>query len=230
MAQEIVVVEDDGDISRLLRFHLEAAGFAVRDYPDARNVVADSEQRPPCLFVLDVMLPCGDGFELCRRIRDTRRLGATPIMFLTARGDERDRLRGFESGSDDYVTKPFSPRELVARVRALLRRLEAPPPPPVLRAGRLEIDSGAMMVRVDGQPLTTTATEFRVLQFLARNPGRVFTREQLLGAVWPETAFITPRTVDVYIRRLREKIEVDAENPGYIRTLRGIGYKFEAPR
>lgn len=230
VAQEIYVVEDDLDISRLVRFHLESAGFAVRQFSDARAVVASAEARPPALIVLDRMLPDGDGFELCRRIRSLPALTAIPVVFLTARGSEEDRLAGFANGADDYIVKPFSPRELVARVRALLRRLEPQQPPPVLRAGRLEVDCGAMVARLDGAPLTTTAIEFRLLEFLVRHPGRVFTRDQLLDAVWRDTAFITPRSVDVYVRRLREKIETVPGNPSYIRTLRGVGYKFEAPQ
>jgi two-component system phosphate regulon response regulator PhoB len=176
------------------------------------------------------MVPGGDGFDLCRRIRGQRRLQTIPIIFLTAKTSEADRIMGLELGADDYISKPFSPRELVARVRAVLRRFERPLAPAVTKIGDIEIDSGAMTVTVRGGQITTTATEFRLLEYLARHPGRVFTRDQLLDAVWRDTAFVTPRSVDVYVRRIREKIEEDPEDPRYLRTLRGAGYRFEAAK
>ena len=151
----------------------------------------------------------------------------TPVIFLTARAAEADRIIGLEIGADDYVTKPFSPRELVARIKAVLRRFEQPLAPATLKTGDVEIDSGAMSLLVRGKPVTTTATEFRLLEYLARHPGRVFTRDQLLDAVWRDTAFVTPRWVDVYARRLREKIERDAENPLHSGAVHGAGYRFE---
>ncbi len=152
----------------------------------------------------------------------------TPVIFLTAKTGEPDRVLGFELGADDYISKPFSPRELVARVKAVLRRFERPLAPDVVRFEDIEIDSSAMTLTVRGNTVATTATEFRLLDYLARHPGRVFTRDQLLDAVWRETAFVTPRSVDVYVRRLREKIEVDPEQPQYLRTVRGAGYRFGA--
>jgi two-component system phosphate regulon response regulator PhoB len=154
----------------------------------------------------------------------------TPIIFLTARTTEADRVVGLEIGADDYITKPFSPRELVARVKAVMRRFEQPLAPSTVKAGDLEIDSGAMLLNVRGKLVTTTATEFRLIEYLARHPGRVFTRDQLLDAVWRDTAFVTPRSVDVYVRRLREKIERDPENPRHLKTVRGAGYRFEVPK
>ncbi|HYM13270.1 MAG TPA: response regulator transcription factor, partial [Bryobacterales bacterium] len=153
----------------------------------------------------------------------------TPIIFLTAKAEETDRVVGLELGADDYVTKPFSPRELVARVKAVLRRTEQPAVESPISAGALTIDPGAFKVMVQQREIEVSATEFRLLEFLARHPGRVFSREQLLDAVWRETRFVTPRSVDVYVRRLREKIEADPENPAYIVTVRGAGYRFEAP-
>jgi two-component system phosphate regulon response regulator PhoB len=226
----IFVVEDDADIARLVRHQLEMAGYHVRGFSAAGNVLNEANQEPPALFLLDIMVPGGDGLDLCRRIREAPKLASSPVIFLTAKSAEADRVIGLELGADDYITKPFSPRELVARVRAVLRRFEKPLPPAILKLGEVEIDSGAMTLTVRGKPVSTTATEFRLLDYLARHPGRVFTRDQLLDAVWRDTAFVTPRSVDVYIRRLREKIERDAEDPRYLRTMRGAGYRFEAPK
>ncbi len=230
MKRMVYLVEDDADISRLVRHHLEGAGFQVRSFPSAAGVLADAEKHPPSLFLLDIMVPGGDGLELCRRIRHKSPLAATPIMFLTAKSGEADRVAGLELGADDYLTKPFSPRELVARVKAVLRRFDRPLPCAVIEAGEIAIDTGAMTVTARGKPVETTATEFRLLAHFASHPGRVFTRDQLLDAVWRDTAFVTPRSVDVYVRRLREKTERDPEDPRYLRTIRGAGYKFEVPR
>ena len=230
MRKLIFLLEDEADISRLVRLHLEQAGFAVRCFAAALHVLREAEEARPALFLLDIMVPGGDGLDLCRRIRLSPLVGMTAVIFLTARTAEADRILGLELGADDYVTKPFSPRELVARVKAVLRRFEGPLLPCVTRIGRIEIDSGAMVLTVAGKTVTTTATEFRLLDCLARHPGRVFTRDQLLDAVWRDTQFVTPRSVDVYVRRLREKIEIDPENPCYIRTVRGAGYRLEAPR
>lgn len=230
MKANVFVVEDDPDISRLVRHHLEAAGFTVRLFSTGSGVVGEAERNRPALFLLDIMVPGSDGLELCRRIRQSSVLALTPVIFLTAKSGEADRIVGLELGADDYIAKPFSPRELVARVKAVLRRFEGPLLPCVTRIGRIEIDSGAMVLTVAGKTVTTTATEFRLLDCLARHPGRVFTRDQLLDAVWRDTQFVTPRSVDVYVRRLREKIEIDPENPCYIRTVRGAGYRLEAPR
>jgi len=224
------VVEDDADIARLVRHHLEGAGYRTRVFATTLPVIAEAEKDLPAIFLLDVMVPGGDGFDLCRRIRGQRRLQTIPIIFLTAKTSEADRIMGLELGADDYISKPFSPRELVARVRAVLRRFERPLAPAVTKIGDIEIDSGAMTVTVRGGQITTTATEFRLLEYLARHPGRVFTRDQLLDAVWRDTAFVTPRSVDVYVRRIREKIEEDPEDPRYLRTLRGAGYRFEAAK
>jgi two-component system phosphate regulon response regulator PhoB len=225
-----MVVEDDADIARLVRHHLEGAGYGVRAFASANGVLATAEKDPPALFLLDIMVPGGDGLELCRKIRQSSRLSAIPVIFLTARSGEADRVAGLELGADDYITKPFSPRELVARTRAVLRRFERPLAPSVVKVGDMEIDAGAMVLTVAGKPVTTTATEFRLLDYLARHLGRVFTRDQLLDAVWRDTSYVTPRSVDVYVRRLREKIERDPESPRYLRTVRGAGYRFEAPK
>jgi DNA-binding response OmpR family regulator len=227
--QTIYVVEDDADIANLVKHHLETAGFAVRVFPSTNSVVASAEVAPPAVFLLDIMIPGGGGMELCKRIRQHSALAMSPIIFLTAKVSESDRVTGLELGADDYITKPFSPRELLARVKAVLRRFERPMPPAVIKAGEIEIDSAGMRLTVRGALLSTTATEFRLLEYLARHIGRVFTRDELLDAVWRDTAFVTPRSVDVYVSRLREKIETNPEDPIYLRTVRGAGYRFEVP-
>ena len=224
----IYVVEDEADIARLVKHHLEAAGFLARLFASGDIVIAEAQRDKPVLFLLDIMIPGGDGFDLCRRIRETQAMAMTPVIFLTAKSSEGDRVLGLELGADDYVAKPFSPRELIARIKAVLRRFERPLAPEVIRLGEIEIDSGAMILKVRGKQVATTATEFRLLEYMARHPGRVFTRDQLLDAVWRDTAYVTPRSVDVYVRRIREKIEKDAEEPHYLRTVRGAGYRFEA--
>jgi len=226
----IFVVEDDPDISRLVRLHLEGAGFGVRVSPTGATVIADSERQRPSLFLLDIMVPGKDGLELCRQIRQTPTLAMVPVIFLTAKSAEADRVLGLELGADDYIPKPFSPRELIARVKAVLRRFERPLSPGPVRAGEVEIDPSAMTLMLRGKPVTTTATEFRLLDHFARHIGRVFTRDQLLDSVWRDTSYVTPRSVDVYVRRIREKIEADPENPRYLKTVRGAGYRFEVPK
>ena len=232
MKKTIFVVEDDPDISQLIRHHLESSGYSAVLFLRTEKVLRAAQEQKPALFLLDIMLPGGSGLDLCRRIREDTSLGLalTPVMFLTAKTSESDRVFGLELGADDYMTKPFSPRELVARVNAVLRRFERPLGPAVLNAGDLRIDTGSMTVTVRGTHAPMTATEFRLLDYLARHPGIVFTRGQILDAVWRETQYVTPRSVDVYVRKLREKIERNPESPQYIRTMRGAGYRFEVPR
>ena len=227
----VFVVEDEEDIARLISHNLQAAGFDVQSFVTGASVVSEALRGTPVLFVLDIMLPGADGFDLCRQIRQTPLLSAIPIIFLTARTAEADRVKGLEMGGDDYITKPFSPRELVARVRSILRgSRQTPAADEVLRLGELEIDVCSMTVYVRGRGVRTTVREFRLLEYLASHRGRVLTRDQLLDAVWKETPFVTPRSIDVYIRRLREKIEVEARHPQYLKTLRGVGYRFEVPK
>jgi DNA-binding response OmpR family regulator len=230
LSQTIFVLEDELDISRLVQYHLEGAGFTVKPYAAIQQIVADAERQPPALFLLDIMVPGGDGLDLCRRLRQNPSLSVVPIIFLTARAAENDRVQGLELGADDYITKPFATRELVARVKAVLRRFERPTAPSVVKFEEVEIDASAMQLRVKGELVTTTATEFRLLDYLARHPGRVFSRDHLLDAVWGDARFVTPRSVDVYVRRIREKIEEDAETPRYLKTMRGAGYRFEIPK
>jgi two-component system phosphate regulon response regulator PhoB len=227
----IFVVEDEEDIARLISHNLRASGFQVQTFSSGSSVLSEAVRESPSLFLVDVMLPGMDGFALCRQIRQTPVLSAVPVVFLTAKTSETDRVKGLELGGDDYITKPFSPRELAARIRTVLRGVgQAFETAQVLRFGDLEIDIASMTVQVQGRNVLTTVREFRLLEYLANHRGRVLTREQLLDAVWKETPFVTPRSIDVYIRRLREKIESDPRHPRYLKTLRGVGYRFEVPK
>ncbi len=234
MSQVIFVLEDDADIRRLVQYQLEGAGYSVKAYPSIGSILQDAERQRPALFLLDIMVPGGDGLDLCKRLRQNTTLSSVPIIFLTARAAENDRVHGLELGADDYITKPFAMRELLARVKAVLRRFERPEAAngasSVLSIDTLEIDGNSMQLRVAGELVTTTATEFRLLDYLARHPGRVFSRDHLLDAVWGDARFVTPRSVDVYVRRIREKIETDPETPRYLKTMRGAGYRFDLPK
>jgi two-component system, OmpR family, alkaline phosphatase synthesis response regulator PhoP len=227
--KRILIIEDDRDIVELVRYNLANEGFEVTALADGSAGLALLHKSAPDLVILDLMLPKMPGLEVCKEIRRDPALNRLPILMLTARGEEADRVIGLEMGADDYVTKPFSPRELAARVKALLRRTE--PAGEVERAievGRLLIDPSSYRVSRAGKALTLSTLEFRLIYYLAARPNRVFTRDQLLDAVWGTDRFVTPRSVDVYIRRLREKIETDPENPVHLKTVRGAGYLFES--
>jgi len=226
----IFVVEDDPDVSRLIEYNLRTAGYSVSTFFSGAPVVSSAAMLQPSLFLLDIMLPGMSGFDLCRQIRQHERLSRIPVIFLSARTQEPDRVQAFDVGGDGYITKPFSPRELIARVRNALRNPPDVSPAELVQAGDLEIDVASMTVRVQGRTVLTTVREFRLLEYLARHRGRVFTRDQLLDAVWKEGSFVTPRSIDVFVRRLREKIESDPRHPRYLKTLRGVGYRFEASR
>jgi two-component system phosphate regulon response regulator PhoB len=180
----------------------------------------------PALFLLDVMLPGRSGFDLCRELKSISELAEVPVIFITARTSEEDRIRGLELGADDYITKPFSPRELVLRVKAAIRRAHPELPEAVLRFGDIEINTSAMILRVGGEEKKTTTLEFRILETLARSPGRVFSRERLLLLASGVERDVSPRSVDVYVSRIREKIEPDPGRPSYLQTVRGAGYRF----
>lgn len=225
----VFVVEDDPDIARLERHHLEQAGYAVQTFAAAAPVMAAAERHRPVLFLLDIMLPGSSGLDLLRQIRRSSLLAETPVIFVTARTQEPDRVTGLEVGADDYITKPFSPHEMIARIGAVLRRARRQPQRNLLRVGHLEMDFDAMTLKSHGQLVDTTTTEFRVLEHLARHPRIVFSRDQLLDAIWRDTANVGQRTVDVYVRRIREKIEADPEDPQFLKTVRGIGYRFDIP-
>jgi two-component system phosphate regulon response regulator PhoB len=228
-ADLIYVVEDDPDVSQLIEHILRTAGYEVSTFLTGTPVVPMAAKALPSLFLLDIMLPGINGFDLCRQIRQHERLGKTPIIFLSARTQEPDRLQAFDAGGDGYITKPFSPRELIARIRNILRTQPEAPTHEIIQVGDLEIDIASMTVRVEDRTLSTTVHEFRLLEYLARHHGRVFSRDHLLNAVWKEGSFVTPRSIDVFVWRLREKIERDPRHPRYLKTLRGVGYRFEAP-
>ncbi len=226
--KQILIIEDDRPTIELIKDSLEKEGFAVTAISDGQSGLAQVRKAPPDLLLLDLMLPKLPGLDVCRQIRADENLNRLPILMLTARGDEMDRVVGLEVGADDYVAKPFSPRELVARVKALLRRAEPPPEgEKIVEVGKLKIDPTSYRVTRTGKPVPLSTLEFKLLHFLAARPNRVFTRDQLLDAVWGADRFVTPRSIDVYVRRLREKIEADPENPAHLKTLRGAGYMFE---
>ena len=227
--KRILVIEDDKDIVELVRYNLEKDGYQVLSSGDGASGLAQIRRMPPDLLILDLMLPKMSGLEVCKEIRKDANLNRLPILILTAKGEEADRVVGLELGADDYVTKPFSPRELAARVKALLRRTEPSgvPSEKVLEIGALRIDPASYRVTRAGKSVPMSTLEFRLLYFLAARPNRVFTRDQLLDGVWGTERFVTPRSVDVYVRRLREKVEVDPQHPVYMKTIRGAGYLFE---
>jgi phosphate regulon transcriptional regulator PhoB len=226
--KRVLVIEDDKDIIELVRYNLEKDGFHVAASVDGATGLAQVRKTPPDLLILDLMLPKLSGLEICKEVRKDVSLNRLPVLILTAKGEEADRVVGLELGADDYVTKPFSPRELVARVKALLRRTEpGTPSEKPIEIGVLRIDPAAYKVTRGGKPVPMSTLEFRLLYFLAARPDRVFTRDQLLDGVWGTERFVTPRSVDVYVRRLREKIESDPQHPAYMKTIRGAGYLFE---
>ena len=241
MPRTILVVDDEPHIRDLVRLYMKREGFEIREAADGQEGLSLARGTSPDLIVLDLMLPKLDGWEVCREVRKD---SAVPIIMLTARDDEADKVLGLEMGADDYLTKPFSPRELVARVRAVLRRAQPAPGAARTEAGagaggtlqprRVElpdfsIDLTSRELRAQGRALPCPAKEFELLWLLVSNPSRVFTREQLLQQVWDYDYFGDFRTVDVHIRRIREKIEPDPSSPKYVKTVWGVGYKFEKP-
>ncbi len=230
MPGKIAVIEDDEDLCLLLEYNLRKNGYAVDVIPRLEGALRGLLSARPDLILLDVMLPDGDGFEFCRRIRAEEQLRDTPVLFLTARGAEVDRVIGLEIGGDDYIVKPFSPRELLARVKAHLRRKQRAAPGERKTAGPLQLDSAACRVFLRGREVLMTAMEFRLLEFLFSHPSKVFSRDQLLRSIWGDGCHVTPRNVDVHIRRLREHIEETPDKPKWIQTVRGFGYRFELPQ
>jgi DNA-binding response OmpR family regulator len=227
--RRVLVVDDEPHIRDVLRQYLETEGYRVVEAANGGEALSTIATSPPDLIVLDLMLPGLDGIEVCRRVRLS---SAVPILLLTARGDEPDKVEGFRAGADDYVTKPFSPREVVLRVQAILRRLDATGVPAMVLDDAVRIGSFVMRLRLrtaerDGKTLDLTAKEFDLLQFFVSHPKQVFTRQQLLDHVWDIGYYGDASTVTVHIRRLREKLEVDPARPQHIKTVWGVGYKFE---
>jgi two-component system alkaline phosphatase synthesis response regulator PhoP len=224
----IAIVEDEPNIRGLLSFNLQAAGFAAEEYETGEAALPGILASPPDLLLLDLMLPGMDGIEVCRRIRSSETARHTPIIMLTARGEEFDRVLGLEIGADDYITKPFSMREVIARIKAVLRRSDrqdASQADTLLTAGDLVIDKERRIVTKSGTELAMPMKEFDLLRYLLENRGKVLTREQLLDHVWGYDYIGETRTVDVHVRHLRLKVEDDPDSPTLIETVRGIGYR-----
>jgi phosphate regulon transcriptional regulator PhoB len=228
----VLIVDDEEDVLDVLAYNLAVSGFEVDRALTGRNALEAAERNRPDLVVLDVMLPDLMGFEVLRILRTRETTRAVPVILLTARGEEPDVLVGFELGADDYVVKPFSPREFLARVRAVLKRARGEQPiRPRLRFGLLELDLDGHRVYRDGEELTLAPQEFRLLAFFATHPNRVYSREALLQHAWDPDVYVDPRTVDVHVRRLRSRIEEDPATPQRIETVRGAGYRFNpSPR
>jgi len=226
VAAKILVVDDEAKIVKLVRAYLEQAGYSVVVAEDGQTALIQSRREKPDLVILDLGLPGIDGLDVARTLR---REGDTPIIMLTARVDDTDRIIGLELGADDYVSKPFNPRELVARVRAVLRRTAGSAPPvEILRGGDLVLDVSAHLVTLAGQPLDLTPTEFDLLQVFMQNPGRAFTRLELLDRVQGDAYEGYERTIDAHVKNLRAKLGDDPRHPRYVQTVYGVGYKFGA--
>jgi phosphate regulon transcriptional regulator PhoB len=228
--KKILVVEDEPDIRKLVNYNLAQERFKVIEAEDGEQALKAIQRDRPHLVVLDLMLPGLSGIELCKLLRQRADTATLPILMLTAKAGEADRVVGLEMGADDYLSKPFSPRELVARVRAILRRVDGninKETLPDYEKGGLKIDFNTYEVFARGKSVKLTLKEFELLRFLVQNPNRVLSRDQLLDRVWGGETYVTPRTVDVHIRRLRKAIEKDDSKPVWILTLRGVGYKFD---
>jgi two-component system, OmpR family, alkaline phosphatase synthesis response regulator PhoP len=227
--QKVLIIEDDADIRELIKFNLEQDGYVVEEAATGAEGLERIKRRHPDLVLLDLMLPGMPGLEICRVLRSTKETTGLPILIVTAKGTEVDKVLGLEMGADDYVVKPFSPRELIARVKAVLRRANpdiAAPKSGVWERGRLKMDFDTYQVFVDGKRHELALREFELLRFFVEHPMRVYSREQLLDLVWGRDTFVEPRTVDVHVRRLRQHIEKDDANPELILTVRSVGYRF----
>lgn len=223
--KKVVLIEDDSDLFTLLKYNLEKEGFTFAGAQTGKGAIDMCRRERPDVIVLDIMLPDSDGLDICKGIRQHPELAQIPVIFLTARASETDRIVGLEIGANDYIVKPFFVRELIARIKIQLRGVSQPAR--VLKSRGLDLDKDSCRAHLHGNEITLTATEFRLLEFLMGRPRVVFTREQLLDAVWGHDRAVTDRTVDVYILRLRQKIEADPANPTFIRSIRGFGYSFD---
>lgn len=227
--QKVLIIEDEADIRELIKFNLEQEGFAVEEAGSGAEGLERIKRRQPDLLLLDLMLPGMPGLEICRTLRGNSETTNLPILIVTAKGTEVDKVLGLEMGADDYVVKPFSPRELIARVKAVLRRAHPEVTGPragLWERGRLRMDFDTYQVFVDDKRRELALREFELLRFFVEHPMRVYSREQLLDLVWGRDTFVEPRTVDVHVRRLRQHIEKDDANPELILTVRSVGYRF----
>lgn len=225
MRAKILVVDDEKDILELVSYNLKKEGYDVLTSMNGEDALKLIEKEQYGLIILDLMLPGIQGMELCKMLKNSEDTSLIPIIMLTAKSDELDKVLGLEMGADDYITKPFSPRELIARVKAILRRnWEVPVKDKLINIADLEINTDTYTVAKKGKEIKLSATEFKLFLYLCRHKGRVFNRDMLLDAVWKDESFVEPRTVDVHIRRLRAQIEDDPSHPVYIKTRRGIGY------
>lgn len=226
---KILIVDDEQDIADLISYNLEKEGYSTIKAYDGGDVLKTVKTQKPDLMILDLMLPRMNGMDICRAIRANPETSHLPIIMLTAKSDEVDKIIGLEIGADDYMTKPFSVKELIARVRSIFRRIQdgkQQSAKETFEFDGLAINYVSCSVIVEGKPVMLSPTELKLLFFLSRNPGRVYSRNQILDHVWGDDTFITDRAVDVHVRRLRGQIEKDMENPHYILTVRGFGYKF----
>jgi two-component system phosphate regulon response regulator PhoB len=222
----VLIVEDEAALVTMLRYNLEKEGFSVCEAGDGEEALVQIAERKPDVVLLDWMLPLVSGIEVCRQIRRSPSSRTLPVVMLTARGEEGDRVRGLNSGADDYVVKPFSPSELIARLRAVMRRAQPASAEDVLRFSDVAMDLVAHRVTRSGRPIHLGPTEFRLLRFLMQHPGRVFSREQLLDSVWGHDVYVEPRTVDVHIRRLRKALN-EHSDADIVRTVRSAGYSLD---
>jgi phosphate regulon transcriptional regulator PhoB len=228
MNTKILVVDDEKDLLQLIKYNLEKEGYSVTESYNGEDALKKIKKEPFNLIILDLMLPGMQGTELCKILRSSEETSAIPIIMLTAKSEDIDKVLGLELGADDYITKPFSPRELIARVKAVMRRTQKQPhKDKVLIVGDISINTDTCQVTKKKKPINLSATEFRLLTYLAERKGRIFNRDMLLDAIWKDETYVEPRTVDVHIRRLRSRIEDDPSRPVYIKTRRGIGYYLE---
>lgn len=229
MPAKILVVDDEKDLVDLISYNLEREGYDTLKAYNGEDALRFVRSQKPDLVILDLMLPGIQGMEVCKLIRTNSETANLPIIMVTAKGDEIDKVLGLEIGADDYITKPFSVRELLARVRAVIRRFEASETQTKKRTFEfqgLRIDFTSHLVTIDGKKVELSPTEFKILTFLSGHPGRVYTRDQILDHAWGDATFVEPRTVDVHIKRLRAQIEKNVSEPRYVQTVRGVGYKF----
>ena len=229
--EKVLVIEDDRHIAELLRMTLATHRFTPIVASDGGAGLSEARRLLPSLILLDLLLPTLDGWEICRQLRADERTRHIPIIMITAKGEEEDRVAGLELGADDYMVKPFSTRELMARIRAVFRRKagQTSAATGLMRVGELEIDADRHVVTIEGKSVHLTMTEFTILQRLAQDPGRVFTRDQLLTSLWGEDCYVQEHSLDVHIHAIRKKVEADPGHPLYIQTVRGVGFKLTEP-